>query len=88
MTDHVVRLYVLVITALVFFVLWAAVAARPWSGASESSTAQTRMLAAYEQRLRADSELLARLSAQDNGLASGPSVRVVTLPPLATTRTS
>ncbi len=88
MTDHVVRLYALVITALVFFVGWAAVAARPWSGASASSTAQTRMLAEYEQRLRVDSELLARLSARSNAVAPGPSVRVVTLPPLVTTRTS
>jgi hypothetical protein len=87
MTDHVLRLYALAIAVLVFFVLWAAIAARPWT-ASRQSNPQARALAAYEQRLRADTALLARLAARKTGSAPGPAVRVVTLPPLATTRTS
>jgi hypothetical protein len=86
MTDHVVRLYALAVSALVFFVMWAAIAARPWVAQEVKGTPE---LAAYEQRLSADAALLARLA--DRGTAGrpvAPSVRVVTLPPLTTTRTS
>jgi hypothetical protein len=86
MTDHVVRLYALTVSALVFFVMWAAIAARPWIAPEAKATPE---LAAYEQRLSADAALLARLSDRGaGGQAAAPSVRVVTLPPLTTTRTS
>lgn len=87
MTDHVVRLYTLTVSALVFFVMWAAIAARPWVAPEAKGTPAA--LAAYEERLRADAALLARLADRGTaGRAAAPSVRVVTLPPLTTTRTS
>jgi hypothetical protein len=53
MTDHVVRLYAVVLGVLVLFVTWAAVATRPW--ASSTTDARVRALAARERQLRAES---------------------------------
>jgi hypothetical protein len=55
------RLYSLALTIILFFVLWAAIAARPWARAN----ADPRMaaLAAREQHLRHDSALVQRIVA-------------------------
>lgn len=89
MTSRVLRLYALTASLLVFFLAWAGIAARPWSSASTpQASGSTASLAVYQQRLQADAALLQRLSAQTPPRASAPLVRVVTLPPLTTTRTS
>ncbi len=51
MRSHALRLYVVSITFLVFFVLWAVIAARPWAARSGTDPALTA-LAAREQHLR------------------------------------
>jgi len=56
MTDRSVRVYAVVVAVLVFFVTWAAVAARPW--ASTRTDPRLSALAAREQRLRADARLV------------------------------
>lgn len=89
MTSQVTRLYVLAISLLVFFVLWATIAAHPWTSTSTTrSAASARNLAVLEQRLRADAALVKALGARSRSTSSAPVVRVVTLPPLTTTRTS
>lgn len=50
MTSHALRLYVASVTLLVFFVLWAVVAARPW--ASTSKPALDPRLVALNHRQR------------------------------------
>lgn len=97
MTDHTVRLYALAVSILVFFVAWAAVAARPWA-TTTSKTPDPRVaaLVAKEQRVRAEALAVQRVlasrrkSAAAAALATAPppQVRVVTLPPLTITRTS
>ena len=87
MTSQVVRLYAFAASLLAFFLAWAGIAAHPWA----SSTARgpsDRSLAAYEQRVQADATLLQALAAKTSSRAAGPAVRIVTLPPLTTTRTS
>jgi hypothetical protein len=97
MTDHVARLYALVVAVLVFFVAWAAIAARPWAKSVTASAAQDPRLvalAAREQRVRAEALAVRRVlaarrkAAAAAGAPAQPSVRVVTLPPLTITRTS
>ena len=39
MKSHALRLYVVSVTLLLFFVLWAVIAARPWAGRSGASPA-------------------------------------------------
>jgi hypothetical protein len=56
MTDRTVRLYAATIAVLVFFVAWAAVAARPW--ATTKTDPRLAALALREQRLRADAKLV------------------------------
>jgi len=53
MTDHVVRLYAAVGALLVFFVSWAAVAARPW--AASATDPRVVALANRERVLRSES---------------------------------
>jgi len=92
MTDaRVTRLYVFALSLLVFFVVWAVVAARPWVGKSSSSDRQIAALAAREQRVHFESLLVRKLNAQSARrpvAAPAPAPRVVTLPPLVITRTS
>jgi hypothetical protein len=54
MTDHVARLYAGALALLVFFVVWAVVAARPWADAGESDPRMTA-LESREQRLMRES---------------------------------
>ncbi len=56
MTDRTVRLYAVVVAVLVFFVAWAAVAARPW--ATTKTDPRLAALAKREQQLRADARLV------------------------------
>jgi hypothetical protein len=62
MTSHVGRLYALAIALLVFFLTWAAVAARPWAAAP--ADARLKALAAREQQLRAESLAVNRIVRQ------------------------
>jgi hypothetical protein len=62
MTSSLARLYVLVIAVLVFFVSWAAIAAKPW----RSATVDPRVVALQERRtqLRQEALRVRRLLAQ------------------------
>ena len=87
-TDHTPKLYALAGSILGLFLAWAGIAAHPWAQTSSSApAAQSTALVLYQRRLNADAALIARLSAR-RSTASTASVRVVTLPPLTTTRTS
>jgi hypothetical protein len=97
MTNHTVRLYAATGALAVFFLTWAGIAARPWVGAAPPD-ARLAALDRREQRLQRDAALvqqvldrraaLARSRSTAAAAAAPPAVRVVTLPPLATTRTS
>jgi hypothetical protein len=64
MTSHVGRLYALAGCLLVFFVLWAAIAAHPWH--SSAARADPRLLALQqrEHRIRAESVQVKRILAR------------------------
>jgi hypothetical protein len=96
-TDRVARLYAAVGAVLVFFLAWAGIAARPWPQSPDPRLAE---LAQREQRLQRDAKLVQqvvdRRRAADRAAAAQarataatpPPVRIVTLPPVATTRSS
>lgn len=101
MTSHAGRLYALALALVVFFLTWAAIAARPWS--SSSTDPRLAALRQREARLRTETRLVDRIVAdrwaayrralQGRRAAArtasvSPAVRVVTLPPLTITRTS
>ena len=100
MTDHVVRLYAAAGTLAAFFLAWTGIAAHPWVG--QPRDPRLVALERREQRLQRDAALvqqivdrrwtayLAALAQRQTGVAAAPAppVRVVTLPPVATTRTS
>lgn len=137
MTNHVARLYALATSLIVFFAVWLAVSAHPWSQTATSAPAgdpQMARLIARERRLRAETRRVnlivnrryaayrralrqrhrvnaaartqhnhqlaaahrAALAAQSvvaaptysSAVAAPPAVRIVTLPPVASTRTS
>jgi hypothetical protein len=61
MRSHALRLYVLSITLLVFFVLWAVIAARPWAAAQNGGSpggAKLDALAARERHLRHEARVV------------------------------
>ena len=102
MTSHVGRLYASAIALLVLFLSWAAIAAHPWASSARSDP-RLAALTLREQRVRAKSIAvqkvvqrrwalsrlqLARHRSLASATATGPAVRVVTLPPLTITRTS
>jgi hypothetical protein len=62
MTDRSHRVYAVVLALVVFFVAWAAVAAKPW--ATAKADPRIAALAQREQRLRADAKLVQRVTAQ------------------------
>ena len=84
MTERVARLYAVAGSLLTLFVGWAAIAARPWHESSPAVSSPG--LVAYERRLADTARLVAEVRAR--GTRPTPTVRVVTLPPLTTTRTS
>jgi len=95
MTSHVGRLYAAAIAILVFFVLWAALAARPWKTAAPDPRLQ--QLALRQQALKRETALVnqvlalrarAKAASTASSVAAKPAVRVVTLPPLTITKTS
>lgn len=59
MTNHVARLYALALALVVFFVSWAAVAARPW--ATAQADPRVAALAARQQKLQRESALVQRI---------------------------
>lgn len=61
MTSHVGRLYASALALLVFFVIWATVAAKPWVHSSSHANPQLAALAAREQRLRHESLVVRRV---------------------------
>ena len=100
MTDHVARLYAASAAIVVFFVAWAGIAARPW--ATPAPDPQVAALTQRQARLQRDAELVRLLAARRAAAnraarvaaraaaqaAPAPTVRIVHLPPLTTTRTS
>jgi hypothetical protein len=54
--PHTLRLYVASVTLLVFFVLWAVIAAKPWSSASSRSTPDPRLVALDRRQRRLQQE--------------------------------
>ena len=93
MTSHVGRLYAATIAILVFFVVWAAVAARPWKTAAPDPRLQ--QLALRQQALKRETALVnqmlvlrAKAARSNSSTPARAAVRVVTLPPLTITRTS
>ena len=86
-TSHTARLYALAGTILGFFLAWAGIAAHPWArSAQQAQAAGSSTLVQYQQRLNRDAALVARIVASRSAVK--PAVRVVTLPPVTTTRTS
>ncbi|HEY7537679.1 MAG TPA: hypothetical protein VH721_06805 [Gaiellaceae bacterium] len=96
MTDRVARLYAAVGAVLVFFLAWAGIAARPWPQSPDPRLAE---LAQREQRLQRDAKLVQQVVDRRRAdraaaararatAATPPPVRIVTLPPVATTRSS
>ena len=102
MTNHVVRLYTASAAIVVFFVAWAGIAARPW--VAPAPDPQVAALAQRQQRLQRDARLVqliavrraaanraARVAARAAAQAApapAPTVRIVQLPPITTTRSS
>jgi hypothetical protein len=98
MTNHALRLYALAAAILVFFLSWAAVAARPW--ANEPTVAAVSgidpalaKLRKRERELRQKLELARELlgnRAVEAALppAELPAVQVVETPPVTVTRSS
>jgi hypothetical protein len=94
MTSHIARLYALAASILALFLAWAGVAAAPWQ-AEKAPTATgdptAAALARYEQRLRQDARLVDRIlerRAREQAAPPPAAVRIVSAPPVATTRTS
>ena len=83
-TDQTARLYALAGTILGLFLAWAGIAAHPWARATPEP--RSSALAEYQRRLSRDAALVARVVASRR--ATNAPVRVVTLPPVTTTRTS
>jgi hypothetical protein len=86
MTSHVARLYAIAASILALFLGWLGIAAQPWATSKPTPQAQPPALARLEGRLNRDAALLAQVAAARRNAPQ--TVRVVTLPPLTTTRTS
>lgn len=95
------RAYVAATTLLVFFVLWAAIAASPWAADEpdprladlarrEAIVRQAARAAesAYDARWARYGRAVAEQSATRATPVASPQVRIVQLPPVATTRSS
>jgi hypothetical protein len=89
MTSHVTRLYITAASVLGFFLAWAGIAAHPWSAPpAQGQDTTAAALAQYEQRLQVDAALIQQLQSSRGARTAAPPVRIVTLPPLTTTRSS
>ena len=60
MRSHALRLYVFAITLLLFFVLWAVIAARPWTTARSGVSPALKALEARERHLRHEAFVVER----------------------------
>lgn len=56
MTSHALRLYVAAVTLLVFFVLWAVVAAKPWASTGGHAAPDPRLVALNRRQRRLERE--------------------------------
>ena len=99
MTSHVARLYATAGALAALFLAWAGIAARPW--VEPPRDPRVAALDQREQRLQRDAVLVRQVvdrrwaayraalaRSRAAAAAPAPSVRVVTLPPLATSRSS
>jgi hypothetical protein len=60
MRSHTLRLYVSLITLLLFVVLWSVIAARPWTAARSSASPALEALKARERHLRHEARVVER----------------------------
>jgi hypothetical protein len=67
-TSHVGRVYVVAVSLLVFFVMWAAMAAKPWTSTAPSPQAQ--VIALREQVLRRETQLVNQILRQRAAVAA------------------
>ena len=58
MRSHALRLYVFSIALLVFFVLWAMIATRPWAAAPSGPNPALKALTARERHLRHEARVV------------------------------
>lgn len=56
MSSHALRLYVASVTLLVFFVLWAVLAAKPWASSGRSAAPDPRLVALDRRQRRLERE--------------------------------
>jgi hypothetical protein len=99
MTSHVARLYATAAALVAFFLAWAGIAARPWAG--QPPDPRVAAVNRREQRLQRDALLVRQVvdrrwasyraalaESRKAASAPAPSVRIVTLPPVTTSRSS
>jgi hypothetical protein len=101
MTNHVGRLYAAAAALAAFFLAWIGIAAHPW--VTPPRDPRMAALQQRELRLQRDAALVRQLVSRRNAYrgalarsraaaaaapAPAPAVRIVTLPPVATTRSS
>ena len=60
MSSHVLRLYVFSVTLFLFFVLWAVIAARPWTAVRSGTSPALKALDARERHLRHEARVVER----------------------------
>jgi hypothetical protein len=97
MTSHTGRLYATALALVVFFLGWAAIAARPWASTAKADP-RLQALAIRQAALQREAKLVAKIVALKKASAATPvaaatqnvsaPVKVVNLPPLTITRTS
>ena len=58
MHSHVLRLYVFSVSLLLFFVLWAVIAVRPWTAAQSGVSPALKALDARERHLRHEARVV------------------------------
>ncbi len=96
MPSHTGRLYAIALALVVFFLGWAAIAARPWTSTAQADP-RLQALAVRQAALQQEAKLVAKIvglkktavstQAAPTQNVSAP-VKVVNLPPLTVTRTS
>lgn len=95
MASHTGRLYATALALVVFFLGWAAIAARPWVTTAKVDP-RMQVLAVRQAALQQQAKLVATIVAQRHAAAAtaattqnvSAAVKVVNLPPLTVTRTS
>jgi hypothetical protein len=95
MASHTGRLYATALALVVFFLGWAAIAARPWVTTAKVDP-RMQVLAVRQAALQQQAKLVATIVAQRHAAAGkaattqnvSAAVKVVNLPPLTVTRTS